>query len=185
MTNRAFTHSCLAKRLLLSFLVLFATEAAFLQNVSGATKIRVKIEVQADNGLDRTITSYITRALREIPDARIIDSDPHVVISCVALRLRTDATNVIYAVSFAVTDNSESRLLEQNLKGFLATESQDAVTQRYARSLQLRDFSKLEYHALIASSEDELPNKCSECVKEVDDQVLKYVRDFLRLLNPE
>lgn len=185
MTKPPFVYSSAPKRLLLSFLVLFATGAVLPQTLSAATKIRVKIEVQASNGLDQTIASYITKALRDIPDARITDSDPHVVISCV-VESRTVSRTVIYALSFAVTDNLESRLLEQNIEDFLATEPQDAVTRRYAKSLQgLRDLSTLGYHSVTICSEDELPVRCSLLGGEVDEHVFKFVRDYLNILNSE
>ena len=63
--------------------------------------------MKADNGLGAIVRGYLIRALRKIDDITTTDAEPDFKIKCIAAQCSHEDSPECYALSFAVSSNTD------------------------------------------------------------------------------
>jgi len=136
----------------------------------------IKLVVSAPDDLRGEVTSYLSRELRRIGDVTVVDENPLIVISVVALRTGSrDGRASVVAFSVVVDQPENVAKNYQTVCGTMGI-TPDKMTVGLLTTFGGDNVVRLMAHFLEVGASDEVESVCRKVVVEFDGEVLEGQR---------
>jgi len=135
--------------------------------------VRISLSVDAADGLNSRITSYLSRELRKIDDVTITDTNPLYRINCVALKtISRGGENLGYALSFVVTSTMPSTFTSMFVRSKLSADDLKTI-----QSWNNNDGVVVQHFVQICGPDD-IRTVCAQLVAQIDGSLIESARKF-------
>lgn len=138
-------------------------------------RISVQLKVSADDTIQGEVTSYLSREIRRLGDIDLVENEPSITISVIALvnKNRGDTTTG-HTLSILAERPVRYRQMRQSLAKALSAEHVDSMLK--VTDLVFDNTSRVLSHFVQVGPVDELENLCKKIVAQIDGTVFEGER---------
>ena len=130
---------------------------------------RVMLNISASEDIQSEITSYISRELRSFKDILIVEKDPYLRVSIVALANKINNNKVGYSISVVVAKRLEPAMIKGVIAAFVEKETAgDFMYDMFAGG------ETMLHHSVITGPD--IHNLCKSIVADIDGDVIEAER---------
>lgn len=161
-------------------LLVFVFAFCFVAASHADVHYRVKLNVSATENIKGEVVSYLSRQLRQISDIDIVDDDPTIIISVIALETRNKGgLSTGYALSILV----QRPIRYPQMREVLATKLDKGAMA--VLDLAFVNSTAILSHFIQTGGSDELESLCRKIIADIDGNVFENERKFSRQLVEE